>query len=52
MDLCVWTDTGVWSGVLGPISEYGAVCWDRYVIMERCVWTDTGVWSDVLGPII
>jgi len=37
---------------LGPILEYGAVCWDRYWSMERCVGTDTGVWSGVLGPIL
>jgi len=29
MERCVGTDSSVWSGVFGPIVEYGAVCWDR-----------------------
>jgi len=38
--------------VLGTILEYGAVCCDRYLSMERCIWTHTGVWSGVLGLIL
>jgi hypothetical protein len=30
MERCVGTGTGVWSGVLGPVLECGAVCWDPY----------------------
>ena len=26
---CVGTDKRIWSGVLGPIDLYEAVCWDR-----------------------
>jgi len=37
---CVESDTRVWRGVWGPIDEYGTVCWDRNVSMERCVEID------------
>ena len=42
----------MWSGVLGPTVECGAVYWDRQLSMERCIGTDTRVWSGVLGPIL
>ena len=41
MERCVWTVTGVWSGVLTPILKYEAVCYDQYLNMERCVGTDS-----------
>ena len=52
MERCVGIDTGIWSVVLGPILEYGTMCWDRCWSMERCVGTDTGIWSGVLRPIV
>jgi len=30
----------VWSGVLGTRVEFGAVCWDRKLSVERCVAID------------
>jgi len=51
VERCVGTDNLVWSGVLGPIVEYGAVCYDRYLSVGQCVGTDSFVWSGVLRPI-
>ena len=41
MERCVGYDIRLRSGVLGPIVEYGAVCWDRYLNKDRCVGTDS-----------
>jgi len=39
VERCVGTYSIIWSGVLGPIDEYGAVCWDRYLSVGQCVGT-------------
>jgi len=30
----------MWSGVLGPLFDCGALCWDRYLSVERYVGAD------------
>ena len=52
MEQCTGTDSSVWSSVLGPIVERGAVCCDRELSMELCVGTESSVWSGVFGPIV
>jgi len=37
--------------MLGLKFEYGTVCWDRLLSIERCAGTDIFVWSGVLGRI-
>ena len=41
MERCVGTDGSAWRGVLGPKVESGAVCWERYLSVERCVGSES-----------
>lgn len=51
MERFVGTYVLVWSNVLEPIFECGAVCWDRIVSLERRFGTDSRVWIGVFGQI-
>jgi len=40
----VGNDFGMLNGGLGPKVVGAAVCFERYMNLERCVWTDSCVW--------